>query len=385
MNSKISIHRRGLKVRLDSIPQWNIPASTKTELVQFVDDLELGKVNRGRRISEARRLKYLDLLKIPLEFWNLPTEELTVSDVERFEKAINSGAIVSKVKNEPYMASTRADIKKVLRIFLRWRLGKEKSLALTEWLDTRVPRKTPDFLSEAEVEKLYKHCRTIEQRFAIAVLFDAGARAEEFHNIRYEDIQLPEGHENYVRITLKEEYSKTKGRVIALYWKKSQEAVRDYLQERIREGVRPQDPIYPKNYDTSRRWLYRLGQEVLGRAIRYHLFRHSSATFYASKLNRQELCYRYGWAFSSDMPDIYISRAGMVSKELDDRFKNTEISELKMLVEKMEYENKILKESVSNMQTQNESLVGDLTEYREMMKKFKEVLGERPVKKHKPI
>jgi hypothetical protein len=49
-----------------------------------------------------------------------------------------------------------------------------------------------------------------------------------------------------------------------------------------------------------------LGHRVIGRPLRYHLFRHSSATYSATRLNRQELCYRYGWRFRSNMPDIYI-------------------------------------------------------------------------------
>ncbi|MEI8041245.1 MAG: hypothetical protein WCL11_07545 [Verrucomicrobiota bacterium] len=36
--------------------------------------------------------------------------------------------------------------------------------------------------------------------------------------------------------------------------------------------------------------------------------RYSSTTYCATKLNRQELSYRYGWVFSSDMLDEYISR-----------------------------------------------------------------------------
>ena len=36
------------------------------------------------------------------------------------------------------------------------------------------------------------------EHFIVAVLFDSGARAEEIMNIRYEDIQLPEGKENYI-------------------------------------------------------------------------------------------------------------------------------------------------------------------------------------------
>jgi hypothetical protein len=34
----------------------------------------------------------------------------------------------------------------------------------------------------------------------------------------------------------------------------------------------------------------------------------------------EDLYLPYGWKFSSDMPDIYISRAGMESKNLDEKF-----------------------------------------------------------------
>jgi site-specific recombinase XerD len=367
MDKKIDIYGRKIEPRLNSLKEWKVPEPTKDELLRFLSDLELGKVNRGKRIGEARRMKYIDQLKVSLEFWNKPTEDINTSDVESFERALASGAIVGKRTGRPYMAATRSDLKKILRVFLRWRLGREKALALTEWLDIRVPRKTPDYLKESDIEALFKRCRTIEQRFVVAVLFDSGARAEEFHNIRYEDIHLPEGKENYVKLTLKEEYSKTKGRVIALYWKHSLDAVRDFLQERIRQGIKPRDPVYDKKYDASRQWLHRLGKEALGRAIHYHLFRHSSATFYASKLNRQELCYRYGWTFSSNMPDVYISRAGMVSKELDERFTNTEVGELKLMIEKMEAENRILRESMAREQEQIASAMREMSEYREFM------------------
>ncbi len=121
--------------------------------------------------------------------------------------------------------------------------------------------------------------------------------------------------------TLKAEYSKTQGRTVALYWKRSVEAVRDYLHERTKGGVQPTTPVFSGNYSAMRKLLQRLGQRVLGKSLPYHLLRHSSATYYATKLNRQELCYRYGWKFSSNMPDVYISRAGMETKQLDERFR----------------------------------------------------------------
>ena len=202
-------------------------------------------------------------------------------------------------------------MKQMLKVYVKWRLGNIKAEPLVGWLDTRDVLTTPDFLSEKEIEKLYKHCKSNHERYLVAILFDSGARAGEFHNIRFEDVKLPEGKDNYVKIELKGEYSKTKGRNISLYWKHSTDAVKEFIEERIGEKIKPHDPVYDYTYNSVKQFLRRLGQKVLGKNLYPHLFRHSSATIYASKLNRQQLCYRYGWKFSSDMPDIYISRAGM--------------------------------------------------------------------------
>lgn len=127
------------------------------------------------------------------------------------------------------------------------------------------------------------------------------------------------------------------------------EAVTDYVEQRKREGVRAGEPVYNGTYDSMRSFLRRLGSKVLKKNINPHLFRHSSATYYASKLNRQELCYRYGWAFSSNMPDIYISRAGMQSEKLDEAFTQTELGELKSKLSKEEYERKKTQEEVEEL------------------------------------
>jgi integrase/recombinase XerD len=263
------------------------------------------------------------------------------------------------------------DIRKALKVFLRWRLGQSKAIRLAGWLDTRSRFKTPDFLSEREVEGLLRACRVPDQRYLIAVLFDSGARAQEFLNIRVEDVQLPEGQTNFVKLTLKEEYSKTKGRTIALYWRESLTAVRDYLNQRLTEGAQADDPVYGGTYDGMRMFLRRLGRAKLTRPVHPHLFRHSSATYYATKLNRQELCYRYGWKFSSNMPDIYISRAGMENKDLDAKFTNTELSVLKDDLAKLHQQTKIKDERIEALQ----STIEDMQRH---MAQIAEVLAMKP-------
>jgi integrase len=346
-SAKIDIYNRP-PVRPEArMKNWQIPEAVKKNLVKFLEEAELGRVNRGVKASPARQKRYLDLLKIPFEFWHKSEDKITLQDVERFEKVLSSGELKTRTGGA-YAHNTKIDMRKALRIYFRWKLGRARAESLVGWLDTRGKRQTPDYLSESQTEKLFKVCRSAKERFLITVLFDSGARAGEFLNLRYEDVQLPTGNDNsnYVKITLKEEYSKTKGRTIALYWKHSLESVREYLGQRETEGIRSDEPVYPDSYETTRSFIARLGKRVLGRRVNFHLFRHSSATYYASKLNRQELCYRYGWAFSSDMPDVYISRAGMVNKEVDQRFEATEIEDLTKRLNRQEEAKRMADEKI---------------------------------------
>jgi len=65
--------------------------------------------------------------------------------------------------------------------------------------------------------------------------------------------------------------------------------------------------------------LMRLGEKVLKKRVKPHMLRHSSATYWAPKMNRYQLCGKYGWAFSSDMPDRYIKRKGIIFDEIAEK------------------------------------------------------------------
>lgn len=339
MNIKIEVHKNHfLERKLKKLDDWKVPASTIKEVKTFIEKARIGQVNEGKKLSDRTISKYLTLLKQSLEHFDKPTSKLTKKDVENYDKFLTA----QKLKSS-------SDYKTILKVFLGWKLGKSKTDKIAGWLDTRTKKKTPDYLSEKEIELLYKNCKSHEERFLIAVLFDTGARIEEFLNIRFEDVTLPEGNQTFIKIALKEEYSKTKGRTISLYWNRSLEAVTDYINHRKKEGVKLNDPVFNKNYDAVRMFLNRLGKKILNKKVYCHLFRHSSATYYSTRLNRQELCYRYGWAFSSDMPDIYISRAGMENKELDEKFERTELNELKIKLAQEEHERKKLSDQFENL------------------------------------
>ena len=157
-----------------------------------------------------------------------------------------------------------------------------------------------------------------------------------------------------------------------MYWKYSYEAVRDYLNERISEGIKEDEPLFVDDYTNTLKFLKRLGNRVLGRKIYFHLFRYSSATYYANKLNRQELCIKYGWNFCSPCPDIYISR-DLSKKEIDEKFEKTQINELRIELGKkqfntikqdeLERKNQELQIEIQTMAMNTNNIVGELKNY----------------------
>lgn len=333
--TKLEIHKRNITPRLISLKKnKNISKKEIDNIKEFLRLAEIGKINLRKKIGKARLLKYLDLLIIPLNFFKKDFDKITEKDMETFIEKLEKDKIKRKDK-KVYSHNTKLDIKRILKIYLKWRLNnKNKYDQLTNWIDLQKQNKTPEFLSETEITKLFKASKNAKQRFLIAVLFDSGCRAEEFCNIRYEDIIEPNSNSQYYKIDFKEEYSKTCGRKIGMYWKYSTEAIRDYLEEI--KGMKPNEPVYSDNYDAIRTFLSRLGKRILKKRIYLHLFRHSSATYYASKLNRQQLCLRYGWKFTSRMPDVYIARAGLEEGEVENKILNTDMEELRSRLEKTE-------------------------------------------------
>ncbi len=191
MAEMIRIASVDIEKRLAAISYWQIPGSVKTDLRRFIYELGMGKVNKGFRLKESAQVKYLLTLKVPLEFLNKSIIKITEKDIEKFETALGSDTLISVCTQKPFKHATKVSFRKALKIFLRWKLGKAKSEKLAGWIDTRRREKTPDYLSEEEIKKLFSYCRTPEQRFVVAVLFDSGARAQEFVNIRLEDIEIP--------------------------------------------------------------------------------------------------------------------------------------------------------------------------------------------------
>ena len=57
MAERIRIDHGSFESGKRKIKHWKVPKTVKAELLRFLEDLGLGKVNRGKRISPARQLK----------------------------------------------------------------------------------------------------------------------------------------------------------------------------------------------------------------------------------------------------------------------------------------------------------------------------------------
>jgi integrase len=282
----------------------------KELIMQFLNDAEIGRTilkGQKRKIKPGRLQRMLGLLlKMDREWLKKPFNEVSEDDMGNFILNLERGIIKSS-KGEPYTWETQSTIKKFIRKYYKYLLGeKENYPKLVQFIDTSTRMLEVKSLSKQENDRLIENTSKLIYRFILAVLYDSGARIEEFYNIRKSDLSKENGIYK-IRIRI----SKTKPRTIniPLYPK----IIEEYLET---NKFKEEDFLCTINYGTLRKHLNRIGKQFLKRSISPHTFRHGSATYYANYLNRYQISYRYGWSASSKMPDRYIDMNGLIDDEL---------------------------------------------------------------------
>jgi hypothetical protein len=124
------------------------------------------------------------------------------------------------------------------------------------------------------------------------------------------------------------------------------------LEEWLAEHPEPKNTeaqLFPVKYTWFANRLDTLAQQAIRKKVHPHMLRHSSATYWASKLNRYQLCAKYGWAFSSDMPDRYIKRKGIILSQIAEKGDVDQTYRL-------EKENRQMKERMEDLEKDYEKL-----------------------------
>ena len=171
-------------------------------------------------------------------------------------------------------------------------------------------------------------------------LFDSGARIEEALNVRVKDLTKTDDVYK-VRITV----SKTKPRTIHL------PICSKFLDLWFQEHKDDNENsfLFPISYNGLRGMLVRRSKSILNKKVTPHILRHSSATYYANHLSHFQLCYRFGWSMSSNMPNRYLDREGIFEQETTKIIQTNDISNL-------EKQNQLLKEEISHIKESNQEL-----------------------------
>ncbi|MFH1803062.1 MAG: site-specific integrase [archaeon] len=302
----------------------NISVRNRDFIFDFLRDAELGKTVLGRqkkKLGVARRHKYVGVLKNFALWVGRDFDKVKMADMERVIGALENDGL-KKRDGRVYSDETKVDYKKMLKKFYKWLLGNNVTYPeMVSWFDTSLKEKDTQALSRQEVERLVEHGRSLLVKAAIMVLFDSGARIEEFLNIRLRHFTRKDDY-FLVRI----EFSKTKPRTVGL------PLCTGLLDELFRELKldNPEDLVFPFGYDAFRMTLARLGKKVLRKPVYPHLLRHSSATYYANiEKNYFRFCKRYGWTFGSRMAQRYIDRAGIEEQETAKAVQVDEVSKVK--------------------------------------------------------
>lgn len=344
---KIDIHKRKEQFYRTSNKLTNnnsMNQDNKKLILRFIRDCQLGKTIKGRskkKIGYARCLKYIGILQRLSDYFNKSFDEISQDDMERFIINLDNDHYKSK-SLKPYSDETKCDIKKGIKKFWKWKDGNNKVYPeLVDWIETYITVKDVPALTRDEVSKIIEYSISPRDRALLIVLFDSGARIEELLNVRLkkEHIFWKDSIDCYM---IRLEYSKTKPRTISLPL--STDFLKRWLEVHPGKG-NSQAQLFPLEYANLRKIINRLGRKVLQKNVNPHLFRHSSATYYASRLNRYQLCYRYGWAMSSKQVDRYLDREGLFEEKTSELIKKEEVDKEVQESSKLKEEIAILKES----------------------------------------
>ncbi len=352
-------HTRYSASSIERIKEWKISQIERDKVKTYLEAYISGKITqRIGNNKDALIERLTQLLRTALENLKQPVTE---KEVETFfdnlvikQKIKSFSPKTKKYNNKPYSAKTQVEIISALKKYLTWRYN---DLKLITPLNIRIGKKEKDIesLTLGEVEKLYKGCKSEEERYLISGLFSSGGRAEEFMSIRLCDITLPEKDE-FIKVVIRNDTSKTLGRTISLYYSKTLECFPEYIKQRREAGCKPTDFIFAQSYSFIQRFISSLGKRVLNKRVHAHMFRHASADWLASRLNRQQMCIFYGWRFSSNMPDKYIQRQNVEMKDVDEKMVSSNYQELKDKVAKQEYDAKLKNEDIETVREENKKL-----------------------------
>ena len=266
-SGKIDIHGFTRKLRTGEaslLRDETITERNKQLILQFLRDCELGKTvkrSQKKRIGKARQVKYLGALRQLALWMNMDFDKVTQREMEDLVLGIENNGFLKR-DGTPYTESVKRDFKVCLRKFYKWLFGNNEVYPeLVQWIDTREVVPEVSALSREEIERMSEYAASPMERAVVWGLFDSGARAEEFLNIRYRHLEETTTEDGQTIYKVRIEFSKTKPRTILLpiaskYW---QSHLSNWKERE------PETQVFSLPYSSLGRSFVGLGRSLLGK------------------------------------------------------------------------------------------------------------------------
>ncbi len=327
----------------------------KEIILRYLRESELGKtIKKGqkKKIGAGRNLQVAGWLNLMTKWFKKDLDKVTEKDMEKLVYDLDKGIIKSRY-HKPYSSEGKSNIKKFIRKFYKWLKGENKFYPdMVEWIDTSkidtIIQAIPGL--KLGVERIVELIPDIRRKALVMVGFDSGFREGEILNCRVEDVE--KDNDGIYYITCK--YSKTKPRTVSLPYSS------DLLDRWLKLHPKKENPK-AQLWQTSRVMYYKTvklyGRKAHNKNITVHMLRHTSASFYAPKIDRVNFCKRYGWSYNSPSPDRYIDFAKIPQKKVVDMAKAEKYGEMKKELDDNKAKMEDLKQTMANqLNMQNQLL-----------------------------
>ena len=359
---ELDIHKSAIKYQMAQNRLLNdvtVLEANKKHILNFLNDCQLGKTilkRQKKKIKTNRLLKYIYILKGVSQQFGKDFKAVSQTDMEQYIVRLENDTLTVVQKDGTskrlvYSEWTKHDIKVAIRKFYKWMMGDNREYPrIVSWIDTSMKEKDPPALTLDEIRMLADFATTAEAKAKIWVLFETGGRISEFLNIRIGNVTDKEKN-----MLIRIQHSKTFKRTLPVY--EGQHYLRQWLAVHPTKDD-PSSQLFPVSYAALKKWLGRLGAKAINKHVYPHLLRHSLATWLAGKkVGRYQMCKVMGWAMSSNMPDRYIDREGVIEAETFQSIRGDELTTVQSV-------NNELKKELSEMQEKYSQIVDRLDRHK---------------------
>lgn len=305
MNSNLKEQIENLKKRLHK--RESVSKRNRELILKFIE-----RQTSTGEVKERRVLKYLNELPNWAEWLGKDFDKVTQDDLTR---------ALSILESKGYKDWTKFSYKVVLKTFYGFLTDGEPPKFIKNIRARRNRngiKKASDMLTVNEVKKLIRSCDNERDQCAVAMLWDLGCRIGELVNLRISDIVFKE---NLCKVSI---YAQKTGESRTVPATESVPYIVKWLEKHPTAHDKDSHlfvitAVCGKYEEIGKQISYRAISDMLSKVkiksgitkpCNPHAFRHSRASYMASRLPEPLMRKFFGWSASSEMPATYVHLSG---------------------------------------------------------------------------